>query len=130
MYAIRSYYGFLFKAGDICSEFVFVETGLFRHFINNDGREETYYFSSENDFICDYESFVNRKISNKTIVAIEDSVVYSVSFDQMQCFYSKVSTGERFGRLLTEDVITSYSIHYTKLYESSFFISKHNRLTI
>jgi len=111
--------GFLFKAGDICSEFVFVETGLFRHFINNDGREETYYFSSENDFICDYESFVNRKISNKTIVAIEDSVVYSVSFDQMQCFYSKVSTGERFGRLLTEEVFTKAIKHILSIHTDS-----------
>ncbi|HBZ68078.1 MAG TPA: Crp/Fnr family transcriptional regulator [Bacteroidales bacterium] len=108
--------GTLLKAGDICSEFVFIERGLFMHYINNDGKEETYYFSSENDFICDYESFVNRTISNKTIVAIEESVVYSVSSDQMQRFYSKVSTGERFGRLLTEEVFTNVVKHILSIH--------------
>lgn len=111
--------GTLLKAGDICSEFIFIERGLFRHYINNDGKEETYYFSSENDFICDYESFVNRTVSNKTIVAIEDSVVYSVSFNQMQQFYSKVSTGERFGRLLTEEVFTNAIKHILSIHTDS-----------
>ncbi len=107
------------QAGEICKEFAFIEQGLFRHYINNDGKDETFYFSSENDFVCDYESFINRKISNKTIVALEDTVVYSISFSHMQLFYSNVSGGERFGRLYTEEIFTNAIKHILSVHTDS-----------
>lgn len=101
----------LMKTGEICKDFAFVEKGLLRHFICNEDKEETFYFSAENDFVCDFESFMNRVPSKKTIVALEDTTIYSLSYEKMQKFFSEVTTGERFGRLLIEEVF-SKAIRY------------------
>lgn len=107
------------QSGEVCREFAFIEQGLFRHYINNDGIEETFYFSSENNFVCDYDSFINKKISNKTIVALEDTVIYSISFSNLQLFYSRVSTGERFGRLYSEEIFTNAVKHILSIHTDS-----------
>jgi CRP-like cAMP-binding protein len=92
----------LLTEGEVCKEFIFVEKGLIRHSVNNDGKDETIFFSAENDFVCDFESFVNKAPSKKTFVTLEDTTVYCISYNNMQLFYKKVSTGERFGRLYLE----------------------------
>jgi CRP-like cAMP-binding protein len=104
------------KAGEICKDFAFIEQGLVRHYINNDGKENTFYFSAENDFVCDYGSFINKAASNKTIEALENTTIYSISYDNMQEFYGKVSTGERFGRLFIEDVFTKAVKHIISIH--------------
>lgn len=92
----------LLKAGEVCKELVFIDKGLLRHCINNDGKEETFYFSAEGDFVCDYDSFINKAASKKSIVAMEETTIYSISHGNIQQFYNKVTSGERFGRLLLE----------------------------
>jgi CRP-like cAMP-binding protein len=92
------------QPGKVCEQFAFVNNGLFRHSAFDDGEEKTIYFSSENDFICDYESFINKAVSKKAITAMENTTIASISYNNMQIFYSKVSSGERFGRLFLEDI--------------------------
>lgn len=99
------------REGAVCKEFAYTNNGLFRHCIINNGEEETFYFSAERDFVCDYESFINKTISKKSIIAMEDTTIYSISYSNMQLFYSKVKFGERFGRLLLEEVFTKAINH-------------------
>ncbi len=107
------------QAGQTCKEFAFVEHGLLRHYINIDGNEETFYFSAENDFVCDYESFINRAASNKTIIALEDSVIYTISYDNLQLFYEKITEGEKFGRKLLEEIFTAAIKHIVTTFTQS-----------
>lgn len=86
-------------AGDVCREAAFVERGVFRFYINHEGEEATYYFSAENEFICDYPSFLRGRESEKNIQALEASEVYAISHSDLQAFYRTVRFGERFGRL-------------------------------
>lgn len=109
----------LLNTGQVCREFSFIETGLMRHYVNNDGVDETYYFSSENDFVCDYESFINRIVSNKTLEAIEDTILYTITFDHLQLFYRDVKQGERFGRLFLERVFTKAIKHIMSTHTDS-----------
>lgn len=55
-------------AGDVCREAAFVERGVFRFYINLEGEETTYYFSAENEFICDYPSFLRQTASERNNV--------------------------------------------------------------
>ncbi|MGD8778839.1 MAG: Crp/Fnr family transcriptional regulator [Ignavibacteria bacterium] len=112
---LKKYECFL-KGGEVCRNFAFVEQGLLRHCINDDGKEKIFYFSAENDFICDYESFIDKVISKKTIEAIEDTIIYSISYDNMQQFYAKVSFGDRFGHLFIEGVFTKAVKHIISLH--------------
>jgi CRP-like cAMP-binding protein len=101
----------LLKAGEVCKEFVFIDNGLLRHCIINDGEEEIFYFSAEGDFVCDYESFINKATTKKSITAMENTTIYSISYSDIQLFYSKVTSGERFGRLFIEETFTKAIKH-------------------
>jgi CRP-like cAMP-binding protein len=90
---------FFLKEGQICKQVGFIAKGLMRYYVNQDGEEKTYAFSQENDYVCNYESFLPQSPSSKIIQALEDSNVFVISRDDLQIFYTKVRAGERFGRL-------------------------------
>ena len=91
-------------AGDVCRETAFIESGVFRFYINTDERDATYYFAAETEFICDYPSFLPQRPSDKNIQALEPAEIRVISFDNLQRFYQKISLGERFGRLIAEEI--------------------------
>src|SRR4051812_45589014 len=71
-------------AGDVCGEAAFVERGVFRFYVNLDGDEATYYFSAENEFICDNPSFLRQTPSEVNIQALEAAEVYAISHSDLQ----------------------------------------------
>jgi len=95
---------FFLADGQVCKHAGFIEKGLIRYYINDDGEEKTYEFGKENDFVCNYESFLPQVPSTKIIQALEDCVVWQISFADLQVFYQSVAGGERFGRIVIEQV--------------------------
>jgi CRP-like cAMP-binding protein len=95
---------FFLADGQICKYAGFIEKGLIRYFINADGEEKTYEFGKENDFVCNYESFLPQVPSTKIIQALEDCVIWQIPFADLQVFYQSVAGGERFGRIVIEQV--------------------------
>jgi len=93
---------FFLEEGRICKHAGFVAKGLMRFYINKDGEEKTYDFSQENEFVCNYESFLPQVPSSKNIQALEDSIVFVISHADLQLFYASVEGGERFGRIAIE----------------------------
>lgn len=91
-------------AGDVCREAAFIESGVFRFYINTGERDATYYFAAETEFICDYPSFLPQHPSDKNIQALEPAEIRVISFDDLQRFYRKIGFGERFGRLIAEEI--------------------------
>ncbi|MBN9382989.1 MAG: Crp/Fnr family transcriptional regulator [Chitinophagaceae bacterium] len=92
------------EAGTTCRYVGFIESGLVRYY-NSDGDEEkTYYFSKEGAFICDYESFLPQQASTRNIQALEPSVIYRISYNNLEQMYRELEHGERFGRLVIEQV--------------------------
>lgn len=96
---------FFLKEGQISTQICFVKKGLFRYYINKDGEEKTFNFGYEGSFITDYESFVPQISTLQNIQALENSIVYTISYNDLQQFYSKIENGERFGRLALEHEI-------------------------
>jgi len=111
---------YFLEPGTICNNFAFIEKGLLRHSIfDDDGEEKTIYFSSDNDFICDIESFISRKTSGKSIMALEDTTLACISYANMQVFYRQVSSGERFGRLYMEEIYNKVINHIISMHTDS-----------
>ncbi|WP_345230849.1 Crp/Fnr family transcriptional regulator [Olivibacter ginsenosidimutans] len=106
----------LLKAGNVCRHVIFIETGLVRYYVNNDGVEETTYFNKENEFVCDNMSFLTQIPSYINIQALEDSTIWMISYDNIQRFYKEVTTGDRFGRLAIEQVFVSAASQNVSLY--------------
>ena len=91
-------------AGDVCREAAFIESGVFRFYMNTGERDATYYFAAENEFICDYPSFLPQRPSSVNIQALEAAEIRALSFDDLQRFYREIKFGERFGRLIAEEI--------------------------
>ena len=82
-----------------------IHHGLVRYYVNADGEDKTYYFGKEGDFVCDYESFLPQKPSNKNIQVLEDSSLYTIRHEGLRnIFYDHLKEGDRFGRLGIEQV--------------------------
>ncbi|MDO1451558.1 Crp/Fnr family transcriptional regulator [Rhodocytophaga aerolata] len=95
---------FFLSEGDICKHVGFISRGLVRYYINDEGEDKTYYFSQENEFVCNYESFVPQQPSKQNIQALEDCTMQVISYNDLQTFYKKLKNGDRFGRLVIEQV--------------------------
>lgn len=122
---------FFLEEGRICKYVGFVAKGLMRYYINHDGEEKTYEFSQENEFVCNYESFLPQKPSSKIIQALEDSDVLIISHADLQSLYANVREGERFGRIAIEVVflqlLQDLSSFYTETPELRYerFLKNH-----
>jgi len=119
------------EEGRICKNVGFVAKGLMRYYINHDGEEKIYDFSQENEYLCNYESFLPQKPSSKIIQALEDSEVLIISHADLQLLYANVREGERFGRIAIEAVflqlLNDLSSFYTETPEVRYerFLKNH-----
>lgn len=95
---------FFLAEGQICKHVGFLAKRLMRYYINHDGEEKTYAFSQEDQYVCNYESFLPQKPSSKIIQALEDSDVLVISHSDLQLLYASVREGERYGRIAVEAV--------------------------
>lgn len=92
---------FFIKFDEVCKKTAFVSSGLFRMFYFVNGEENTTLFFSENQFVSDYYSFLTQTPSIGPIQALEDSIVYSISYIDLQKLY-EFKSWERIGRIMAE----------------------------
>ncbi len=95
---------FYIKKGEVCKDVSFINKGAFRAYYVVGGKEITSYFSFENDYVTDYESFLLKKPSLQYIQAIEDTELLVLHYDKMQELYGTSSNAERYGRLVAESL--------------------------
>lgn len=70
----------LLHANQLCDQLFFVERGcIHAFFVDQRGVEKSVQFALENWWISDYQAFYKKKVTDATIQAVEDSVVWSIS---------------------------------------------------
>jgi CRP-like cAMP-binding protein len=122
---------FFLAEGQVCRQVGFIVKGLIRYYINHDGEEKTYAFAEENNFVCNYESFLPQTPSTKIIQALEDCEMLVISLADLQIFYKSIAQGERFGRLVIGQVfiqlLQDLSSFYTDTPEYRYekFVKEH-----
>jgi CRP-like cAMP-binding protein len=122
---------FFLAEGQVCKQVGFIVKGLIRYYINHDGEEKTYAFAEENNFVCNYESFLPQTPSTKIIQALEDCEMLVISLADLQIFYKSIAQGERFGRLVIGQVfiqlLQDLSSFYTDTPEYRYekFVKEH-----
>jgi CRP-like cAMP-binding protein len=125
---------FFLEEGQVCKHVGFIIKGLMRYYINHDGEDKTYAFAQENNFVCNNESFIPQTPSTKIIQALEDCECLQISYADLQTFYKSIRQGERFGRLVIEQVfiqtLQDLSSFYTDTPEYRYekFIRQHPNL--
>jgi CRP-like cAMP-binding protein len=72
------------EAGKICNDVGFVVSGSVRYYYIKDGEDITNYFSFENELVSSYKSFLRREPGFSWIQALEDSLIVTISYANMQ----------------------------------------------
>src|SRR5690606_17780934 len=88
--------------GKICREIGFVNRGCFRTFYLVEGKEINTHFAFENEFVTDYDSFLQSKPSRYFIQALEDAEIVTFNLSALQNAYNQSQNWERFGRMIAE----------------------------
>lgn len=101
----------LLKSGQVCDNFYFIEKGLARQFYNNEDKDYTTDIFIDGEFLVEFESFTFRNPSYQNIELLEDSVLYSMSYENLQRLYATYPIMERMGRLIAEHHYRSLSAH-------------------
>lgn len=94
---------YFLKAGNINKHIGFINKGLVRYFVNKDGKEATFIFSKEGDFIADYQSFSQHKPTIQNIQAIEDCELLIIDYKSVQHFFNSTQNGNYLGRIIIEN---------------------------
>ncbi len=104
---------FVIKKEQVVTDYYFVASGGLIIYDIIEEIQYTRYFAFENEFIADVAKIKKRERSGSYIRAIEDTKLFSISFQDMEALYDKFPLWQKFGRLLWEDAFASvlYGIH-------------------
>ena len=92
---------FFLEEGKIAREVGFIEIGLFRSFLYDDNANDiTTHFFQPGTVLISMKSFNNQIPSKENIVALEDSKIYVISYNEMAKLYELVPAW----RQITKDV--------------------------
>jgi CRP-like cAMP-binding protein len=109
----------LLKAEKICNHIYYIEKGLARTFYLKDGKDITDWISTEKNFSVSIVSFITRKPDRRSIELLEDSILWSIYYDDLQKLYSEYHEIERFGRLLVGMGLVQIQQRFDDLHFSS-----------
>ncbi len=93
----------ILQEGKVCRHLYFVEKGLFHFYIIKDGNNITKFFTEAPYFFTSQASFNTQKPARENIQAIEKSIIWKISYKQVNELYALKSwTG--FARKIIQEV--------------------------
>ncbi|MGW8124000.1 Crp/Fnr family transcriptional regulator [Roseivirga echinicomitans] len=97
----------LVHEGQVCRNIYFIEKGMGRsYYLKEDGKEVTQWFFGQGVFMSSADSFFKQSASYYYLETLEDSVLYTISYDKIELLLSRYHKMERFVRLLSIDMLT------------------------
>ena len=87
----------------------FVETGIIRFYISCDENELTFSFSFDKEFTCAYDSFLTQTPSEYQLQALTETVVWQISYSDLQEVYTRTKVGNYLGRFASEKLFLAKS---------------------
>lgn len=97
----------------------FIEEGTVRYYFPADDKERTFDFSFDKQFTCAYDSFLTQQPCNYIQEALSKTVVWSVSYDDLQTIYDRTKSGKLWGHHLLEDWFLQKSKREIRLLKQS-----------
>lgn len=91
------------QEGKVCRHLYFVESGLLHFYINKDGNNITKFFTEAPYFFTSQSNFNSQKPANENIQAIEKSIVWQISYNQVNELYNLKSWTD-FARKIIQEV--------------------------
>jgi CRP-like cAMP-binding protein len=94
----------LLAVGEVENHLNFIETGSIRMFIPKEENDLTFAFCFRGQFMSAYDSFISRAPSNYETETITDTVLWSITFDDLQEIYKDTDCGQIIGRKTAENL--------------------------
>ncbi|MGO4877045.1 Crp/Fnr family transcriptional regulator [Pedobacter psychrotolerans] len=99
----------LLKAGQIEKHLSFVEKGIIRFYVPKTENDLTFTFVFDDGFVSAYDSFLTQQPSGYNIQTLEPTILWRISFDDLQTIYSETEAGNMIGRKASEDLFLKKS---------------------
>lgn len=120
----------ILKAGKVSNHASWILKGLVRSYYLKDTEEVTTKFLWEGATITSVFSFYTRKAGNENIVALEDTALASLHYDDLQYLYKNYPAFNFIGRVITEKYlymleVEVYNLRKQKAEDRYQFIVKH-----
>ncbi|MBV8325296.1 Crp/Fnr family transcriptional regulator [Chryseobacterium sp.] len=87
----------------------FIESGLVRFYIPDDEYGYTFSFGFEKEFTCAYDSFLTQTPSEYEMQALTETVVWQISYNDLQQVYNHTNVGNHLGRFASEKLFLAKS---------------------
>ena len=97
------------KVGQVENYLSFIETGMVRHYIPRELDDLTFEFIFAGNFVSAYDSFLTRQPSTSQLATLTKTILWSVSFNDLQLIYAETNIGNTIGRLASEDLFIKKS---------------------
>jgi CRP-like cAMP-binding protein len=94
----------LLKEGQFCRTISYVESGALRAFhCSPEGKDSTIMFAIADWWITDMYAFATEQPAMQNIVAIDDSRIWQLRKEDLECLYTRVPKFERFFRIIMQN---------------------------
>lgn len=99
----------LLRTGQTEKHLSFVEQGIVRFFIPREDNEITFSFAFDHAFVSAYDSFLLQEPSVYQLETLTETVLWSLTYHDLQDVYNKTEIGDRIGRLAAEELFVRKS---------------------
>jgi len=96
----------LLKEQQYCRKLYYLAEGTIRTYHFHDGKDISSWFYPEDHFFTSWFSFLKQQQSFEYIEVLEDSKIYSISYEKYQKMFEAFPEFEHFGRRLVEDQLS------------------------
>jgi len=99
---------FFLTEGELCRNIALLTKGAFYSYYQKDGNDIIEDFCLEGCFLADYPAFINNIAAKKNFKSLEDSVLLTISKEELDKLYKTDAAYERAGRLIAEYLFTGW----------------------
>ena len=99
----------ILKVGHKENYLSFIEKGIVRKFIPQEIDDLTFEFAFVNNFVSAYDFFLTQEPSTYQLETLTDTILWSVSYNDLEIIYDKTEIGNTIGRLASEDLFMKKS---------------------
>ncbi|MBS1664720.1 MAG: Crp/Fnr family transcriptional regulator [Bacteroidetes bacterium] len=92
---------FLLKVGEVSGHIYFIQKGVLRCYYETKKGDVTSWVLKEGDIVVSVQSFYHQKPSIENIQAVEEAVVFYISYDELEELYREFPEFNFIGRVLT-----------------------------
>jgi CRP-like cAMP-binding protein len=114
---------YFIKAGERSKKVGFIINGLVRLYHLKDGEEYNIVFKHELQMVSSFESIILNQPSSYNLEALEDTIMMTYNYDEMETIFSQNPQLERFGRYFIQQELAQA----VKIFEKHLFYSPEER---